>query len=61
MRDFVHVLEEIDGLQIFAAPILIGNPRAFFARVIEIEHGSDGIYTETVDVIFVEPEERVGK
>src|SRR6266567_9103514 len=47
-------------MQIFAAAELIGNPLAGLARVIEIEHGSDGVHAEAVNVVFVEPEEGVG-
>ena len=60
MDDFIHVLNEGDGWEIFAAAKFVGNPLAGFAGVIEIEHGSDGVNAETVEVIFVEPEEGVG-
>ena len=53
-------LEKVDGFEIFAAAESIGHPLAWFARVVEIEHGSDGVHAQAVDVIFVEPEERVG-
>src|SRR5215831_1680549 len=58
--DFVHALEKPDGVKIFAAAVLIGNPFALFARVIQIEYGSDRVHAESVDVVLVEPEERVG-
>ena len=60
VSDFVHALDEINGVEIFAAAELIGDPFAGFAGVVEIEHGSDGVHAEAVDVIFVEPEESVG-
>ena len=60
MSDFVHALEKVDGREILAATKLIRNPLAGFSRVVEIEHGSDGIHAKAVDVILVEPEERVG-
>ena len=60
MRDFVHALEEIDGVKVFAAAELIGNPFAGLAGVVEIEHGGDGVHAKAVDVVFVEPEECVG-
>ena len=31
VSDFIHALEKIDGVEIFAAAITIGNPFAFFA------------------------------
>src|SRR6266852_9662732 len=58
--DFVHALEEIDGVEIFAAAKLIGDPLAGLAGVVEIEHGGDGVDAEAVDVILVEPKEGVG-
>src|SRR6266705_567909 len=57
--DFVHALEEIDGVEVFAASELIGDPLAGLARVVEIKHGGDGVHAETVDVVFVEPKEGV--
>ena len=30
------------------------------ARIIEIQHGGHGVYAQTVDVIFVQPEEGIG-
>src|SRR5690348_15000917 len=59
--DFVHLFDESDGLEIFAAAELVGEPLAFLAGIIEVEHGSDGVYAEAVNVIFVEPEEGVGE
>ena len=56
VRDFVHALNEGDGVKIFAAAIFVGNPLALLARIVEIEHGSDGVHAKTIDVIFVEPE-----
>ena len=58
---FVHALEEVDGVQVFASAVAIGHPFAGLARVIEVEHGSDGVHTKAVDVVFVEPEKRVRK
>ena len=38
----------------------IGHPLSRFARVIEIEHRCDGVHTQAVDVVLVEPEQRIG-
>src|SRR5256885_8921628 len=59
VRYFVHALEEVDSVKIFAAAVAIGHPFAGLARIIEVEHGSDGVYTKAIDVRFVQPEERV--
>src|ERR1017187_6067841 len=53
----VEAAKELDGLEVFAAAEAVGYPFAFFARVIEIEHRSDGVHAESVDMIFVEPEQ----
>ena len=52
----IEAAEEVDGFEIFASAEFVGNPFALLARVIEIEHGGDGIHAQAVDVIFVEPE-----
>ena len=60
VQDFVQALEERDGGQIFAPAELVGNPFAGRARIVEIEHGGDGVHAQAVDVILVDPEKRVG-
>ena len=55
----VHALEEGDGLEILAPPMLVGDPLALFPRVIEIEHGGYRIDAKPVEMIAVKPEERV--
>ena len=61
VADFVEALEEIDRLEIFAAADRIfGTHSPGLARVVEVEHRGHGIHAQAVDVIFVEPEERVG-
>ena len=60
MSHLVHALDEINGVEIFAAAELIGNPLAGLAGVVEVEHGGDRIHAEAVDVVLVEPEEGVG-
>ena len=59
MKHFVELPEESDGFEIFAAAEYVRNPFAGLARVIEIEHRGDGVDAQAVDVIFVDPEERV--
>ena len=40
-------------------PKRLGIHSPFFARVIEIEHGRHGIHAQAVDVILLQPEQRV--
>jgi len=60
VSDGVQSLKEIDSFKIFAAAIAIRDPLTFFARIVEVEHGGDSVHAKAVDVVFVEPEERVG-
>ena len=54
---FVHALEQGDGGQVLAAAELIGQPLTMLTGVVEIEHGSDGVNAQAVEVIFIEPEQ----
>src|SRR5258706_10325434 len=40
--------------------ILVGNPFAGFTQVVEVEHGRNRIDTQTIDMIFSEPEQGIG-
>ena len=60
VRDVIELAQEIDGLQVLAPAVLVGNPFAFLARVIEVKHRGDGIDAQAVDVEAVAPEQRVG-
>src|SRR5204863_6736536 len=53
----VEAAQEVDGLKVLAAAELVGNPLTFLARVIEVEHGGDGIHAQAIHVILVQPEE----
>ena len=55
----VEAADEVDGLQVFVAAELVGNPFAGLARVVEVEHGRDRIHAQAVDVVFLQPEEGV--
>ena len=52
----IEAAEEVDGVEVLASAEFVGNPFAFLARVVEIEHGGDGVHAQAVDVVFVEPE-----
>ena len=59
VSQFVEALDEVNGFQVFVAAILVGNPLAGLAGVVQIDHGCNGINAQAVDVIAVEPEQRV--
>ena len=39
------------------AAVLVGNPFAGFARVVQVKHGSHAIHAQAVHVILLQPEE----
>ena len=47
----VEILEELDRLEVLAAAVVVGNPLARFARIVEVEHRGDGIDAQAVNVI----------
>ena len=47
--------QEINGLDILTAAILIGNPLPFLARIVEVEHRGDRIHPEAVDMVAIQP------
>jgi len=57
---FVEPLEEIDGGQILIAAVLVGQPLAGLARVIEIQDRGHGVHPQAVDVILLQPKQGVG-
>ena len=59
-EDTVQMAEELDSLEVLVLAVLIRNPVSVAAAVIKVEHGRDGIYTETVNVEVFYPVEGVG-
>ncbi len=57
----IQLLQEADGLQVFVAAVLVGNPLALGASVVEVEHGGDRVHAQAVGVILVEPEQPAGE
>ena len=56
----VHLLQERDRLEVLAAAVLVRQPLAVLARVVEVEHRGDGVDPQPVDVELLEPVQRVG-
>ena len=54
------MLDEFNGLEIFPSAIAIGDPLSFLTCVIEIQHGGDRINPQSIDMVFIEPEEGTG-
>ena len=55
----IEAAQEIDGLEIFPAAILVRDPAAGGAAVVEIQHGGDRIDAQAVDGVALQPEQRV--
>src|SRR5689334_5037092 len=51
----VKAAKKIDGIQVFAPTILVGNPFTLFSGVVQIEHGRDGIHAQSVHMINIHP------
>src|SRR5271170_1377619 len=56
----VEMFHEFDGVEILAPAMNIGHPFARFPGVIKVEHRSNGIHSQAIDMVFVEPEKSVG-
>ena len=50
----IKLLEELDCLEILIAAVLVRN--VILTSVISVKHGAYGIYTQTVDMEFIDPE-----
>ena len=55
MHEAVHVTQEVDRLEVFAATKLVGHPLAFAPRVIEVQHRGHGVHTQPIDVVTLQP------
>src|SRR6266576_1268778 len=56
----VELAQKINGFEILTSTKFVRNPLASLARVVEIKHGSDRIYYQAIDVIFIQPEQATG-
>src|SRR5262249_38526984 len=54
----VELLQELNGVQILVTSVRIGYPLTLFATVVQIQHGRDRIYAQSVNVILLQPEQR---
>ena len=55
----VQLLQEADRVEVLAAAESVRDPLAFPARVVQIQHRRDRVDAQAVDVVLLEPEERV--
>ena len=61
VAELVEPLEEVDRLEVLVAAEDVGDPLAGLARIVEVEHRGDGVDPQAVEVVAVEPEERVAE
>jgi hypothetical protein len=57
---FVERFNESDRLEVFAPTINVGDSLALIARIIEIQHRGDRIYTQPISMIIKQPVQRAG-
>ena len=60
MDNIVELLDEVDRDEVLSAAVGVGDPLAVLAVVVEIEHRSNGVNADAVDVVHIEPEHRGG-
>src|SRR2546423_4302466 len=59
MNDRVEFAYEVNGFEVLAPAVFVGNPAPGGAAVVEVEHGGDGVNAQSVNVALAEPEEGV--
>ena len=55
------MLKEFNRLQVLVSAVFVRNPFPVFAPVIQIEHGRNRVYPQSVYVIFFYPVKGIGK
>ena len=59
MDAIVTLPDEVDGLDILASAISIRDPLSFLAREIQIKHGGHRVYSKSIYMVLVQPENGV--
>ena len=60
MRRFVQFFQQRDRFQVLAPAKFVCHPLAFFAAVVEIEHGRNCIDAQPIEMKLAQPEECIG-
>ena len=53
MRERIELAQELYGLQVFPATILVGLPLTGFAGIIQVQHRSHGIYPQPICMVLI--------
>ncbi len=56
----IEMLKELNRFQILISSVFIGHPLPVLLAVVQIEHGSHGVYPQPVHMILFHPEQRIG-
>ncbi|MPM58991.1 hypothetical protein SDC9_105828 [bioreactor metagenome] len=56
----VDVAQEVDGLEVLVAAVLVGDPLPVLTGVVQVEHRGDRVDAQAVDVELAQPVEGVG-
>ena len=56
----IEVLEELDSVEVLISAVLVGKPLSFLLAVVQIQHGSNGVNADSVDMVLVDPVVDVG-
>ncbi len=59
VRERVELTQEINRVEVLTPAEPVGHPLPFLARVVQVQHGRDGIHSEPIHVILLQPEQRV--
>ena len=55
----IKTFEERYGLKVFPPTVLVWYPLTFLAAIVQIEHRCHCVYTESVNMVFFEPKQRI--
>ena len=61
MHYLIEPFEEGDSLQVLTPAELVGDPFTFLARIVQVQHGGDGVHAQAVDVVSIQPKQRAGE
>ncbi len=55
----VERTHEGGGIKVLVATVGVGHPLAGFPRKVEVEHGGHGVHPQAIEVVLLQPEDRV--
>ena len=61
MGHHVELAQQVHGVEVLVAAVLVGDPLPGLAGVIQVEHGGDRVHAQPVDVELVEPIQGAGE